>query len=289
MNDLRKKGERSVPEMTDKTNKTDNTNKTDKTSDEELVDCGIDILRAKYNSNTPFIETVLKDGIVEPVVGDGACMLSTPWERDIRRGLVLNTDDLMVENKVIEYRIPISGHKRKGDEQLKKEILANYLKTLLERDILADPMVSFSKKFKSLSEMVEVKVVFSCILKNNLIEDFLLASGFPVGPKTMLILNPENEGELHLEPYGFRYDPENRESRMYVLKTRDYNIPVAMTNNLSSGKAFILNLDAFKLKIREVYYTEENGKMYINAGVTFLMDGGQLIELSSLIPDRGMW
>lgn len=195
----------------------------------------------------------------------------------------------MVENKIIEYKIPISGYKRKGDEQLKKEILANYLKTLLERDILADPMISLSKKFKSLSEITEVKVVFSSILRNNTVEDFLLASGFPVGPKTMLILNPENEGELHLEPYGYRYDPENRESRMYVLKTRAYNIPVAITNNLSSGKAFILNLDAFKLKIREVYYTEEDGKMCLNAGVTFLMDRGQLIELSSLIPDRGMW
>lgn len=259
---------------------------TDKT---ETVDCGIEILKAKYNSNTPFIETVLKDGIVEPVVGDGSCMLSTPWERDIRRGLVLNTDDLMVENKVIEYRIPFSGHKRKGDEQLKKEILANYLKTLLERDILADPMMSFSRKFKSLSEMTEVKVVFSSILRNNTVEDFLLASGFPVSSKTMLILNPENEGELLLEPYGYRYSQDNRESRMYVLKTRAYNIPVAITNNLSSGKAFILNLDAFKLKIREIYYTEENGKMYLNAGVTFLMDRGQLIELSSLIPDRGMW
>lgn len=280
MNDLRKKGERSVPE---------NTEKTDKASETESVDCGIEILRAKYNSNTPFIETVLREGIVEPMVGDGACMLSTPWERDIRRNLILNTDDLMVENKVIEYRIPISGHERKGDEQLKKEILANYLKTLLERDILADPMVSFSKKFKSLSEMVEVKVVFSCILKNYLIEDLILASGFPVSSKTMLILNPENIGELHLEPYGYRYDPENRETRMYLLKTRAYNIPVAVTNNLSSGKAFILNLDTFKLKIREVYYSEENGKMYLNAGVTFLMDGGQLIELSSLIPDRGMW
>lgn len=280
MNDLRKKGERAVPE---------NTEKTDKASETEPVDCGIEILIANYNPNTPFIETVLREGVVEPVVGDGACMLSTPWERDIRRGLVLNTDDLMVENKVIEYRIPISGYKRKGDEQLKKEILANYLKTLLERDILADPMISLSKKFKSLSEMVEVKVVFSNILKNNMIEDLLLVSGFPVSSKTMLILNPENEGELHLESYGYRYDPENRESRMYVLKTRAYNIPVAMTNNLSSGKAFILNLDAFKLKIREVYYTEEDGKMYLNAGVTFLMDRGQLIELSSLIPDRGMW
>lgn len=280
MRNLRKKGESTVPE---------NTEKTDKASETEPVDCGIEILIANYNPNTPFIETVLREGIVEPVVGDGACMLSTPWERDIRRNLILNTDDLIVENKIMEYRIPISGHKRKGDEQLKKEILANYLKTLLERDILADPMVSFSKKFKSLSEMVEVKVVFSCILKNNLIEDFLLASGFPVGPKTMLILNPENEGELHLEPYGYRYDPENRETRMYLLKTRAYNIPVAVTNNLSSGKAFILNLDTFKLKVREVYYSEEDGKMYINAGVTFLMDRGQLIELSSLIPDRGMW
>lgn len=280
MNDLRKKGERAVPE---------NTEKTDKASETESVDCGIEILRAKYNSNTPFIETVLREGIVEPMVGDGAYMLSTPWERDLRKGLILNADDLMVENKVIEYRIPMKGHKRKGDEQLKKEILAIYLKTLLERDILADPMVSFSKKFKSLSEMVEVKVVFSCILKNNLMEDFLLASGFPVGPTTMLILNPENEGELYLEPYGYRYDLENRESRMYLLKTRAYNIPVAVTNNLSSGKAFILNLDAFKLKIREVYYTEEDGKMYLNAGVTFLIDRGQLIELSSLIPDRGMW
>ena len=267
----------------------ENTKKTDKASETEPIDCGIEILIANYNPNTPFIETVLREGVVEPVVGDGACMLSTPWERDIRRNLILNTDDLMVENKVIEYRIPISGHKRKGDEQLKKEILANYLKTLLERDILADPMVSFSKKFKSLSEMVEVKVVFSCILKNNLIEDFLLASGFPVNSKTMLIINPENIGELCLEPYGYRYDPENRETRMYLLKTRAYNIPVAITNNLSSGKAFILNLDAFKLKIREVYYTEEDGKMYLNAGVTFLMDRGQLIELSSLIPDRGMW
>lgn len=280
MNDMRKKGERLVPE---------NTEKTDKASETEPVDCGIEILIANYNPNTPFIETVLREGVVEPVVGDGACMLSTPWERDLRKGLILNADDLMVENNVIQYRIPISGKKRKSDEQLKKEILANYLKTLLERDILADPMVSFSKKFKSLSEMVEVKVVFSCILKNNLIEDFLLASGFPVSSKTMLILNPENIGELHLEPYGYRYDPENRETRMYLLKTRAYNIPVAVTNNLSSGKAFILNLDAFKLKIREVYYSEEDGKMYLNAGVTFLMDGGQLIELSSLIPDRGMW
>ncbi len=280
MNDMLKKGERLVPE---------NTEKTDKASETEPVDCGIEILIANYNPNTPFIETVLREGVVEPVVGDGACMLSTPWERDLRKGLILNADDLMVENNVIQYRIPISGKKRKSDEQLKKEILANYLKTLLERDILADPMVSFSKKFKSLSEMVEVKVVFSCILKNNLIEDFLLASGFPVSSKTMLILNPENIGELHLEPYGYRYDPENRETRMYLLKTRAYNIPVAVTNNLSSGKAFILNLDAFKLKIREVYYSEEDGKMYLNAGVTFLMDGGQLIELSSLIPDRGMW
>lgn len=280
MRNLGKKGERVVPE---------NTEKTDKASETEPIDCGIEILRAKYNSNTPFIETVLREGVVEPVVGDGACMLSTPWERDIRRNLILNTDDLMVENKVIEYRIPISGHKRKGDEQLKKEILANYLKTLLERDILADPMVGPSKKFKSLSEMVEVKVVFSCILKNNLIEDLILASGFPINSQTILILNPENIGELHLEPYGYRYDPENRETRMYLLKTRAYNIPVAVTNNLSSGKAFILNLDTFKLKIREVYYTEEDGKMYLNAGVTFLMDRGQLIELSSLIPDRGMW